>query len=50
LLTYYAKLEVSISAGYEDMKGGTKRIKWGGFRELYGSLKVTGNRTIRQSA
>ena len=43
------EFKVSISTYYKDMKGDTKCGKWGGLLSQ-GSLKVTENSTIRQSA
>jgi len=45
-LGLYNKFEVSIYTRYKDMKGGANWVVWGG----YGSLKVIGNVSIRQSA
>jgi len=48
MVNQYIKYEVSRFTRCETMNGGTKCTNWGSWG-AYGSLKVTGNVTIRQS-
>jgi len=50
MINLSTKFEVSISTLYKDMKGNYKVAKMGVFWGSYGSLKVTGKSTLRQSA